>query len=110
MFLANSGSNPGSVLKLDDLQLTGGDVSIEYVVSNDLFTMYPNPSNEMVTINMGSNNTYSFYVYNVIGKLVSSKENSSGATKLNVSDYPKGTYLIRIASGDKMFTEKLIVN
>ena len=110
VFLAFSGENPGSVLKLDDLQFSGGDVSIGEVVSNDLFTIYPNPANEVVTINLEANSSYSLYIYNVIGKLVDSKENSMGITELNVSDFPKGTYLIRIVSGNKIFTEKLIID
>ena len=110
LFVASSGENPGSVLKLDDLQFSGGAVSIGEVVSNDLFTMYPNPANEIVTINLEANSSYSLYIYNVIGKLVDSKENSMGITELNVSDFPKGTYLIRIVSGNKIFTEKLIID
>jgi len=110
IFLANSGSNPGSVLKLDDLEFSGGDVSVGEIISNDLFSMYPNPASEVVTLNLESNSNYSFYVYNVIGKLVDSRVNANGPTELNVSELPKGTYLIRISSGNKMFTEKLIID
>ncbi len=109
VFLASSGSNPGSVLKLDDLQFSGGNVGISENISNEVFNMYPNPANDVVTIDLETENSFSFYIYNLIGKLVASKENTNEATKLNVSNYPKGTYLIKVVSGDKMFTEKLII-
>jgi len=110
IFLANSGSNPGSVLKLDDLQFSGGDVSVGEITTNDLFSMYPNPANAVVTFNLESNSFYDFYVYNVIGKLVESREMANGPTELIVSNFPKGTYLVKIVSGNEIFTEKLIID
>jgi hypothetical protein len=52
-------------------------------------------------------------VYNTLGQLVeqvSRPDNSSGKFKmqLNVSEYDPGTYIVRLVSGDKVHTQKMI--
>ncbi len=51
--------------------------------------IYPNPSNTLININCKNG----FQIYNSTGQLV--KHNSQATTQINISDLPKGLYIIK---------------
>jgi hypothetical protein len=71
--------------------------------------MFPNPTN--------GNNIYfsvtedaTIHVYNVLGKLMQSSEVTKSKNSINISDFAKGIYLLKISSGKQFITKKLIKN
>ena len=78
-------------------------------IALESFKMFPNPTN--------GNNIYfsvtedaTIHVYNVLGKLMQSSEVTKSKNSINISDFAKGIYLLKISSGKQFITKKLIKN
>lgn len=108
IFYINSGNHPGSILKVDDLEFTGGNVGVEEI-ENDNIVLYPNPASDMVNIN-GTSASFTYYIYNVTGKLIDNGNKVKGKQVVDVSDYTRGSYFVKIVSGKDVITKKLIVD
>lgn len=106
ILLAISGSNPGSVLKLDDLRFSGGGVGISEFESFEI-SIYPNPASDNVFIK--AEGIYSYEIMDLSGKTIRAAENMVGAQKLNISDISSGTYLIKLQSESKTIMQQFII-
>jgi hypothetical protein len=78
-------------------------------IALESFKMFPNPTN--------GNNIYfsvtedaTIHVYNILGKLMQSSEVTKSKNSINISDFAKGIYLLKISSGKQFITKKLIKN
>lgn len=88
--------NTCSVLNIDDNVLS--DLSI-----------YPNPTSENITIKGLNNRNVNLEIYDMLGKSVLSKKINT-TELINVSEFRKGIYLLKIDSAGKTKTQKLIIN
>jgi hypothetical protein len=72
--------------------------------------IYPNPTTGIVNIDRVniSNNTL-IQVFDISGRLLKTKILISSQTQLDLSDYPKGTYFIRIREENRVITKKIII-
>lgn len=94
---------------IDDLTWTcQSSLNTKYQTLNTL-KMYPNPINgnklhfnitEDVVVN----------IYNVLGKLITTKKITTTNNKIDTSKFSKGIYLVKINSENKSITKKLIKN
>jgi len=75
------------------------------------FTVYPNPSHGLSKIQLGENyNEVSVNIFNVLGKQVATQEYSNTSeVELNTEEYATGIYFIKVQSGTKGATIKLVV-
>lgn len=74
---------------------------------NGLFEIYPNPSKQTVSINfLQSTGKYDITIYSILGIEVHKKHSIDGQYRVTL---PKGTYLVRVANGQKSELKKLIV-
>ncbi len=88
---ALSGNN---ILKTID---GGTFISVNEFESNKLLSIYPNPTNGIVTLTTESSNIQQIKIQNVIGELIFKENYDNQATiKINISNYPTGTYFVRI--------------
>lgn len=72
------------------------------------FTMYPNPSNGNVTLNLNYNNSV-VEVVDVLGNTISSQRyNNAGQVQLNMNGAADGIYFVRVTSGNEESVQKLI--
>lgn len=83
--------------------------------SNGSFNVYPNPSQGNMTLagDMTKPGEYALSVYNMLGQTVySSTIAISGhyTSQLNLSDYGKGVYLIRLTGQGQTMEKKIVVN
>lgn len=108
-FLAFSGDNPGSVLKLDDLQLSGGNVSVTELSAID-FEIYPNPSSDLANIKLPSKGSYSIVVSDLKGAVLSTSINITGKHTIDTKTLEKGTYFVHVSNESISQVKKLIVN
>ena len=70
-------------------------------------TVYPNPSSDVFSINSDSRS--SLVVYDLIGKIIKSENINLGITKLDLSKYPSGIYLMKVTNdSNQTKTMKLI--
>jgi hypothetical protein len=73
------------------------------------FTMFPNPSNGNVTLNLNYS-TSLVEVVDVLGSTVSTQRYSNaGQVQLNMNDAAEGIYFVRVTSGNEKSVQKLII-
>jgi hypothetical protein len=101
-----SGDNPGSVLKVDDLAFSGGNVSLDEF-SASKFSMYPNPATDNVMLK--ADGIYSYEIVSVLGAVIASSENMNGAISVDISKFSAGSYYVNIKNASISETHQLIV-
>lgn len=106
VFLAFSGDNPGSVLKLDNLMFSGGNVGLEEFSVMSV-SVYPNPATNVVMIK--AEGTYSYELVNLSGAIVRTANGQVGAQEINISDLQAGSYFLRINNSTSTEVHKLII-
>ena len=70
--------------------------------------VYPNPTNSLLTIEMGILSQYHIEITSLNGQLFYSTEMEGTSHQIDLSSYPKGVYLITISSNDFVTTKKII--
>jgi hypothetical protein len=72
------------------------------------FQVYPNPVSRQLNIQMFSNIESELALVDMHGRLIFNSQ-FINSTSINVSDFRKGMYFLRVDSGDKRFSQKVIV-
>jgi len=110
-----AGSNPGSILKVDDLSLVGGNVGISTIDAQVAgLSLYPNPAGNACTMEylLTEKATTTISIYNLLGEEVYSENNTSLAglqrMQLNLQDMVPGMYLLNLEINGKNYSQKLI--
>lgn len=79
----------------------------------DLFTVYPNPSDGTVHINLSSIDDVKISLFDIRGRLISSEvhTNNSGTfnKEVNFSTVSSGIYILNVESGNRKASKKLII-
>lgn len=80
------------------------DFSINAAISvaeNELatYTIYPNPSNHIVTIEFGNIGNYNVCFYNLQGSLILKEENITKSKEINIESLTSGIYFIEAVDG-----------
>ena len=70
--------------------------------------IYPNPSAGKITIEPGSCKDSHLLVYNIFGKIVVQKELTGNSNLLDISDLPRGVYLLAITGERWTMQQKII--
>jgi hypothetical protein len=76
---------------------------------NNTINIYPNPSNDIINIKIENINNAIIEIYNVSGSLVFSKEFNSKVEKIDISDYSKGVYMVKVRQADAVYIGKVVV-
>jgi hypothetical protein len=92
-----------SYVVITNMKNAGVDNVITDVKTSHKVSIYPNPTSDYIQVN--SNDVKSLEVYSIMGAKVASV---TGENILNVSNLATGNYIVRIATADGIFTEKLI--
>ena len=80
---------------------------LSFIDSNDNLLIYPNPTNNIVNIDL-KNDKFSIAVYDQAGKKLIEKNSSTGEIKIDFSNLNSGIYFLKV-NGDKIsFTEKVV--
>lgn len=88
-----------------------GTVGIEDESKNS-FSIYPNPSNEVVNISTGTDKgDVTLSVYDFTGKRIDSRQlkNNAGVVQYNTAQFAEGVYILSVTIADKTVTKKLTV-
>lgn len=72
------------------------DLDVDFSVN-----IYPNPAADVINLTIEKYEKITYQIYDMGGKLVDQSTLTSSTTSLNVSDYPKGTYLLTLIESDK---------
>ena len=79
------------------------------ITSNLSLTLFPNPAESM--INLKLNELYgneNYAIYNMQGSVVKNRQIDSNVTRIDVTGFPAGIYLVNVKSGGQNFQEKFI--
>ncbi|MBR5984435.1 MAG: C10 family peptidase [Bacteroidales bacterium] len=97
-----------NIKKNHTIEVKFGPVSVDSETADGI-SIFPNPNNGKFSLNLGENNTQSYILYDMSGRVVEEKDInglSSVDFDMNIS---AGTYFIKIIAGDKVSVEKIIV-
>ncbi|MGB0974673.1 MAG: DUF4832 domain-containing protein [Flavobacteriaceae bacterium] len=74
--------------------------------------VYPNPTTDVLTIELNDVSEYSIALYNVVGQLVNTQNTfeSSNICRFNTKHLKNGVYILKIDDGNTTITKKIMVN
>lgn len=87
------------VLNTDAGELNVGEAEVR---------MYPNPVDDELSVSVSGGNLSKIELYDLNGRLLLVKLVSGSSVQLPMSDFAKGTYLIRISYSNKVLTKQLL--
>lgn len=76
---------------------------------DDELNVYPNPSSGLFKIETGNVSDQTIKITDLNGKLVFTNVLRSIITEINLQNLPKGTYLLQVIDGKKIYTKKIIL-
>lgn len=75
-----------------------------YITKNNSFIIYPNPVSSQLRVSSNAEIIGNIQIYNSLGKLFyNSNNNYSNEINIDISNYPNGTYFIKINDNTKVF-------
>lgn len=105
--LTNAGSWNIFIAKLD------GTTGIENAENTNGFSIYPNPTNDKLTISneqLTIGNSLTISITDITGKLIYANTATTTKTEISTKDFAKGIYLVKLQSKDFVETRKVIKN
>ncbi len=79
-------------------------------LGKDLFSIYPNPTSEVITVNCkGLEKKTTYTIYDLAGKVVLNGTIQNENTSVNVSSIASGSYLLDVLSNGTSLGKKLII-
>ena len=105
----------GSSLTLSQHQSRGSGVSGNFALSTDSFAvagfkLYPNPADDIFAIELPNEfETVEVKLFDVVGKLVFTKQISQLDNKININSLVAGNYIVKVTSDEKTFSTNLII-
>jgi uncharacterized repeat protein (TIGR01451 family) len=70
--------------------------------SSSLFSIYPNPANNILTVNITEKGRAEVRVFNLLGDVVYLARVETGESNLNISGFASGIYFIEVSVGNKI--------
>ena len=100
----------GNNLYLDNIWVYEGDEPVSIPeLKLDNVTIYPNPTNNIITINIDDNTeNVQLEIIDVLGKTVFQTNLKETKTSFNLNQYPNGVYIFKVSSNNISYTEKII--
>jgi len=98
----------GNNLYVDNVELSNTLGMFDEDDNSDI-AIYPNPARDILTVILRDNKNYKLGISNLQGTLLMEKEISSAQSRIDISNLPKGVYVISIANSETSESRKLIV-
>lgn len=98
-------------VSFDNIAISGNTVGInELDISSDQVNIYPNPTTGKVIID-SKHSINSIEIYNLLGENIysNSKFNLQTSNEIDLSNFPKGIYFVKIYDGTKTYKKKIVV-
>ena len=107
------GSNGFSAIQGIQFYIASSTLAITDFETNLNISTYPNPTSSFLNIKIQGiqENTLSYKLFNILGKLLISGNIKNNAAKINVEQLPSATYLLRVSNSNNITkTYKIIKN
>jgi hypothetical protein len=86
-----------------------GIVNSEFVELNKLFSFFPNPAKNSITIESSEIN-YKLSLFDMLGNKVKTWKNLNNNTQIDISNFKSGVYLIKFNSEKTHITKRIIIS
>ncbi|MDT8412017.1 MAG: T9SS type A sorting domain-containing protein [Vicingaceae bacterium] len=106
----NIGTTSLTHFGLDDFFLAklSSTVGFNETSFNNSINFFPNPTNGLINIELNSNKPYfEIEVFSLLGELVYVNKVNSSKLTIDLSQYPKGMYLVKIKQDNHYYHEKI---
>ena len=67
-------------------------------------SIYPNPAQDELFVNNAEN--ADIFIYNIVGEIVRTINNSDSNTRIDIANLPVGTYIISVVTENNVYTQK----
>jgi hypothetical protein len=82
--------------------------SVSFTAASEGINIYPNPTNGAVYVSLPYSETgHEVSLFDINGRMIDSQLSNS-ELQMDLSGYPNGVYFLKIKSGDKVITEKVV--
>lgn len=85
----------------------GEEEAEEEIIANP-FSLYPNPNNGIFTLETTNFENTTVTVYNITGQLILKGMLSQPFTTINLSEFSKGLYFLKVETPSETITEKIV--
>jgi len=76
--------------------------------SKNNFSIYPNPTNNKITIDGVTSQNTTLSIKNIVGELVFQTQLNNAKNEIDISNFSKGIYIVKIESSQGIMQQKLI--
>jgi hypothetical protein len=102
--VTGANANPADEQALGSVVIGSASATSVNLVQEGEITVYPNPANEILFIS-SANAIESYNVYNVLGTLVQSGNNTNA---INIADFKAGTYYLEVVQNGKRIVKSFV--
>ena len=75
-----------------------------------VFNIFPNPSNDILYLNNGTQDIQQVKMYNNLGALVYSNDDKQQQCEIDVSSFSRGLYYVNVHCSDAIIRKKIVIN
>ncbi|HET8964100.1 MAG TPA: T9SS type A sorting domain-containing protein, partial [Chitinophagales bacterium] len=76
---------------------------------NPFLSIYPNPSTDKITVELKSlNNSELLLIMDITGKIIQEIVITKAVSTIDISNFPSGIYLIKVADNNMQYFEKFV--
>jgi len=83
-------------------------VDTKDIPSEDDFTLYPNPTHDLITYDVGAQQLHQIEILDFQGRVIKQFQTESPSGDLDLSDLPNGVYAFKVYTEDYIKTKKMI--
>jgi hypothetical protein len=105
-------NNPRTIIVSSDTSFTAifkDAINITEQYINNHFIIYPNPTNNHITLDNGQELMKAVYLYDVMGRKVQHLPVNAPSTTVDVSNLPNGIYVVKINTASGVLVRKVQV-
>jgi acetyl esterase/lipase len=84
-------------------------LSVKNITKNDIFSVSPNPAQNVINVTSANGNMNTIQIYDVIGKIVYTQSTNVPSAQIQIGHLPKGVYIINVETDRGQNVEKLIL-
>lgn len=84
-------------------------LTVKDITKNDIFSVSPNPAQDVINITSEGGNMNTIQIYDVTGKMVYIQSTNAPSAQIQIGHLPKGVYVINVEADNGQSVEKLII-
>lgn len=108
-FIGRDLSSKGWIEMNPDTAYCANIVSVEELMLDDYFKVYPNPVDNILTVEWDGMKYVKIEIFDMVGRKMMQSISNGGRKYLDISDLENGIYLVSIDSGERRYSRKIII-